>query len=508
MNGTGKIALSAFMLCSLTVACEPSPGQPTADAQVTDTGSEDRIASELVDTGDAEYIPDSDFPAESWKGDFDGMVERRVIRALVTTNPMLYFLDGATQRGASYDTLKLFEEKINKEYNTGNLKIEIIFIPFPRDRLFTALRDGWGDIASANLTITEERLEMVDFSDPSITGIKEIPVTGKGRPALTSLEDLAGLEIMVRESSSYYESLVKLNQELESRGLAPVEIIPGDEYLEDADLLEMVNADLIPMIIVDSHKAEFWNDVYDNLQLHEQAAIRVNVEIGWAFRKDSPLLAEKINEFVAGNKKGTLTGNIILKRYLKDNKWVRNSTNEEDMERFNQTVDLFHEYSDQYDFDWLMIAAQGYQESRLDQSAVSSSGAIGVMQLLPTTAADKNVGIPDIHLIDKNIHAGTKYLRFLVDRYFSDGEQDELNRHLFGFAAYNAGPARVAKLRAEAIESGLDPNVWFDNVEVIASKRIGRETVQYVSNIYKYYIAYRLIVNKEIKRQQALQNAA
>jgi membrane-bound lytic murein transglycosylase MltF len=155
-----------------------------------------------------------------------------------------------------------------------------------------------------------------------------------------------------------------------------------------------------------------------------------------------------------------------------------------------------------------MVAAQGYQESRLDQSVVSKSGAIGVMQLLPSTANDKNVGIPDIHLIDKNIHAGTKYLRFLVDRYFSGGELDELNRHLFGFAAYNAGPARVAKLRAEAKESGLDPNVWFDNVEVIASKRIGRETVQYVSNIYKYYIAYRLILNKEIRRQQALKEAA
>ncbi len=503
-----KLALSVSIFCIMTVACGPAPGQSTADPPTAGNDSLEGIASELVETGEDDQIPDSDFKAEVWKGDFDGMVERRTIRALVTTNPMMYFLDGATQRGASYDALKLFEEKINKEYKTGNLKIEIIFIPFPRERLFTALRDGWGDIASANLTITEERLEMVDFSDPSITGIKEIPITSKGKPELTSLEDLAGREIMVRKSSSYYQSLIRLNRELESRGLAPVEIIPGDEYLEDADLLEMVNADLIPMIIVDSHKAEFWNDVYDNLQLHEQASIRVSGEIGWAFRKDSPLLKEKINEFVAESKKGTLTGNIILKRYLKDNKWVRNATDDEDMERFNQTIDLFREYADEYKFDWLMVAAQGYQESRLDQSVVSKSGAIGVMQLLPSTANDKNVGIPDIHLIDKNIHAGTKYLRFLVDRYFSGGELDELNRHLFGFAAYNAGPARVAKLRAEAKESGLDPNVWFDNVEVIASKRIGRETVQYVSNIYKYYIAYRLILNKEIRRQQALKEAA
>ena len=158
-------------------------------------------------------------------------------------------------------------------------------------------------------------------------------------------------------------------------------------------------------------------------------------------------------------------------------------------------VDLFRQYAGTYEFDWLLVAAQGYQESRLDQSVVSRVGAIGVMQLLPTTAADPNVGIPDIDELEPNIHAGVKYLRFLRDRYFADDAVDALNQALFSFAAYNAGPARVARLRRQAGDLGFDPNVWFRNVENVAAKEIGRETVQYVSNIFKYYIAYRRIAD-------------
>ena len=136
-----------------------------------------------------------------------------------------------------------------------------------------------------------------------------------------------------------------------------------------------------------------------------------------------------------------------------------------------------------------LVAAQGYQESGLDQSARSGAGAIGIMQLLRSTAEDPNVGIPDIELAESNVHAGVKYLDFLRNRYFDEPEIDAFNRALFSFAAYNAGPARVRGLRRKAAEAGLDPNRWFFNVEHVAGKVIGRETVNYVANINKYYIA-------------------
>jgi membrane-bound lytic murein transglycosylase MltF len=440
---------------------------------------------------------------EVWTGDFDGMVKRRVIRALVVHNKMLYFLDCGAQRGTSYEGLKEFEKFVNKKLKTITLKINVVFIPVTRDKLLPALVKGLGDIAAANLTITPERKKIVDFSDPLLTNVSEILITGPAAPILKRLDDLAGKEIHVRPSSSYYGSLKRLNASFKKQGKPPVEIIPADEYLEDSDLLEMVNAGLIPMVIVDNHKARFWAEIFDHITLHPDIVVNTGGEIASAIRKNSPKLKAVVNEFVKGHKKGTLLGNIVFKRYLKTNKWARNSMSPKELKKFQDTVALFRKYADQYGFDYLKIIALAYQESQLDQSKRSKAGAIGIMQVLPSTARDPNVNIPEIKILEKNIHAGNKYLRFLDDRYFNDSSVDQLNQLLFTFAYYNAGPARVARLRKEAAKMGLDPNVWFGNVEVVAAKRIGRETVQYVSNIYKYYIAYRLIVDQlDVKKKR------
>lgn len=433
---------------------------------------------------------------EVWTGDFDGMVKRRVIRALVVPNKMLYFLDGVTQRGISYDGLKEFEKFVNKKLKTRTLKINVVFIPVTRDKLLPALVKGLGDIAVANLTITPERKKIVDFSDPLLTNVSEILITGPAAPAIKCLDDLAGKKIHVRPSSSYYGNLKRLNASFKKQGKPPVKIIPADEYFEDSDLLEMVNAGLIPMVIVDNHKARFWAEIFDHITLHPDIVANTGGEIAWAIRKNSPKLKAVVNEFVKGHKKGTLLGNVIFKRYLKTNKWARNSVSPKELKKFQDTVALFRKYADQYGFDYLKIIALAYQESQLDHSKRSRAGAIGIMQLLPSTARDPNVNIPDIKVLEKNIHAGNKYLRFLDDRYFNDSSIDRLNQVLFTFASYNAGPGKVTRLRKEAAKMGFDPNVWFGNVEVVAAKRIGAETVQYVSNIYKYYIAYRLIVDQ------------
>ena len=259
------------------------------------------------------------------------------------------------------------------------------------------------------------------------------------------------------------------------------------------------------MVIVDSHKTALWKDVYENIEVHTDIAVREGADIAWAMRKNSPELLAISNEYIKANKKGTLFGNILINRYAKDNKWVKNPTTEEELKKFHATLEYFIQYADEYGFDWLMLAALGYQESRLDHNVRSSAGAVGIMQVLPSTAKDPNVGIPDIERIESNVHAGTKYLKFLRDRYFNDPAIDDLNKTLFSFASYNAGPAKVAKLRKEAAESGFDPNIWFGNVEVICAKRIGRETTHYVSNVFKYFIAYKLIVDKAKKREKAMQ---
>ncbi len=439
---------------------------------------------------------------QKWIGDFDGMVKERIIRVLVVYSKTFYFLDQGRQRGISHDLLKEFEKFVNKKYKTKTLKFHVVFIPVPRDKLISDLIDGLGDIAVANLTITPQRLKHVDFSNPMLTGVKELLVTGPAAPPLSVVDDLAGQEIHVRKSSSYYESLVDLNASFKKSGKPQMKLIVAEELFEDEDLLEMVDAGLIPMIVMDSHKAHFWTQIFDKIKVHDDIAVREGGEIAWAFRKNSPKLKAIVNEFVKSHKKGTLMGNMLLKRYLKSTKYVKNSLGNKEMQKFNSMVAFFEKYSGNYDFDYLMIAALAYQESGLDQSKRSHVGAVGVMQVLPSTAADKNVGIPDIEKLEKNIHAGTKYLRFIIDRYYKDEPMDKLNQTLFGFASYNAGPARVRGLRKKATAMGLDPNIWFNNVEVAAAKVIGRETVQYVSNIYKYYIAYSMIVSQMEKKEQ------
>ena len=439
---------------------------------------------------------------EAWMGDFDKMAEKRQIRVLVVYSKTFYFLDRGRQRGISYDLLKEFEKFVNKKLKTKTLKVNLVFIPVRRDELIPGLLNGLGDMAVANLTVTPERLKHVDFSNPLLTGVKELLVTGPSAPPVTSLDDLAGQEIHVRKSSSYLESLVELNATFEKSDKQPISLIAADETFEDEDLLEMVNAGLIPMIVMDSHKAQFWEQIFDKIQVHSEIAVRSGGEIAWAFRKNSPKLKAVIDEFVKDHKKGTLMGNMLLKRYLKDTKYVKNSLSEQELEKFEAMVRLFQKYADKYDFDFLMVGAQAYQESGLDQSKKSPAGAIGVMQLLPSTAADPNINIPEIEKLENNINAGTKYLRFIVNQYYKDEPIDNVNKMLFAFASYNAGPAKVNQLRKKTAAMGLNPNIWFHNVEIVASQVIGRETVQYVSNIYKYYIAYRMVTEQRARKQR------
>jgi membrane-bound lytic murein transglycosylase MltF len=171
-------------------------------------------------------------------------------------------------------------------------------------------------------------------------------------------------------------------------------------------------------------------------------------------------------------------------------KQMKDPTGKSEWKRFEDTLALFEKYGRKYNFDPLMLAAQGFQESQLNQEAKSPVGAIGVMQVMPATGKELNVG--DIRITEPNVHAGAKYMDQLMSKFFPDAKFDENNRTLFAFASYNCGPGNVSKMRKEAQKRGLDPDKWFNNVEVVTAQRIGIETTTYVRNIYKYYVAYRL----------------
>src|SRR6516165_9246751 len=441
---------------------------------------------------------------KQWTGDLDVLLTHQVIRVGVPYSKTLYYTVKGVQYGVAYEGGKAFEEYLNKKYRRQqqrNVKIYVIFLVTPRDKAVSDLNDGNLDILIGDLVITAERQKLVDFSDPTVNGINEIVVTGPNSPQLASVDDLSGKEVFVRKTSSYWEHLEGLNERFQKEKKPAVKLRGVPEDLSDEDLLQMVNAGLLPTIVVNDWTPKLWSQLLTKLQVHSDIAVASGQALGWAVRKDSPKLLATINEFLKTHRQGTAFGNRVLTEYTGSTYMLKEAISPEGIKRFERTAEEFRKYSEKYGIDYLLMMAEGYQESGLNQNARSSVGAIGVMQLMPETGAEMKVG--DIHREDPNIHAGIKYFRSMMDSLYGSEPMDDLNKVLFTLAAYNCGPNRVKELRTEAAAKGLNPNIWINNVEVIAAARIGAETVNYVSNIYKYYVAYKLIAVQEEQRRKA-----
>ena len=437
-----------------------------------------------------------DAVAEPFTGDFLQMKKDRVVRVLISFSITDYYLDKGKEKGLTAEVMREFEKFLNRGIKKEAAKIEVVLIPAPRDQLLPALVAGHGDIAVANLTITPERLQSIEFSDPVLTGVSELVVTHVDQKELGELTDLAGMEIHARPSSSYYASLKKANEALVKQGLDPVKVVDADEWLEDEDLLEMVDAGIIPAIVMDDHKAKLWSNLFKNTRIHASPALREGGEIAWAFRKKSPQLKKVVNSFVATIRKGSMLGNIFAKRYRSDIYDIVNPRTKAYTDRLLKLIALFEKYGEKYDIDPMLLAAQAFQESRFDNKTKSHAGAVGIMQLLPSTARGKSVAIKNFRQLEGNIEAGAKYNRFLADRYFADESISDLDRILFVFASYNAGPNRVARLRKKA----KNPNVWFGHVEWQVARAVGAEPVKYVKNIYVYYLLFAKIMEYERRK--------
>ena len=445
---------------------------------------------------------------EIWLGDFDQLLEKRVIRVLVPQSRTLYLIVRGKEQGLIGDMVREFERTLNKKYARKLKKrpLTVVIIPRTRDLLLGDVARGLGDIAAGDITVTEERLKTVDFAaPPDLPGVSEILVAGPSSPAVGAIDDLAGKTVHVRKASSYYESLTLLNNRLIREHRKPVNIILVPDALEDEDLMEMLQAKIFDFTVVDDWMARLWAEVLPGITVRDDIVLRSKGRIGWAIRKNSPRLESEILDFyrIVLKKRGVIEGRI--QQYHRNIEKIKDPTGTGEWKRFEQTLSLFRKYGNRYGFDPLMLAAQGYQESRLDQSKRSPAGAIGIMQIMPKTGRSLKVG--DIKITEPNIHAGAKYLDLLMTNYFSDACFSEQDRSLFAFASYNAGPGRISRMRTLAKERGLDANRWFNNVELVTAEKVGFETTAYVRNIYKYYVAYKLTINSMEEKQKILKEA-
>jgi membrane-bound lytic murein transglycosylase MltF len=499
-----KIAVAAGLaallsLCALACSSGSSPvQQPQAPIAP-------KTAVQPAASGEEDFPPIIKTP---WKGDLDAMAKRRIVRVLVPfRRPEFFYMEGRPT-GILQEAFQELEKALNAKYKTtASNRIIVMLLPIPMDRLQERMTGGYGDIAAASISVTEAHKAIVDFTIPTATGLKIIAVTGPGAPELKRVEDLSGKEVWVMPRTRMKKDLEDLNARLKSQGKAPAKAREIDPVLEPSDVMEMVNAGIYPVALMQSLQAEFWAQVFDNTTPRKDLAIAEDVQLGWAIQKGTPKLKAFLDAFISTHGVGTSFGNTLMRRYLKDAKYVRNATEVSEMKKFQATLPHFKKYSAQYDLDYLMMAAQGYQESRLDQSVKSPVGAVGIMQVMPSTAAGAPVNIRNIEKEENNIHAGTRLMHFLIEDHFNEPGLDVQNRMLFAMAAYNAGQAKIAKCRTLAKNMGYDPNKWFNNVEVAAAKVIGRETTQYVANTYKYYICYRLAADTNRRRVEAEKKA-
>lgn len=429
---------------------------------------------------------------EPFTGDLVQIKERRLLRVLVSYSKTNFFFDHGRMHGLESELLKTYEKFLNNDIKKRYSKIKMVFVPKPFDQILIALKGGYGDIAAAGLTITPERKEIVNFTQPYIPNVNEVVVLNKQVRDIQTVDDLSDRMVYVRSGSSYVTHLKALNNRMTATNRAPIKIKEAAQHIVTEDILELANAGIIKITVVDHHIAEAWAKILPDIVIRKDLKIHTGGKIAWAARKENPKLLASLNAFIRRHKKGSLIGNVLFKRYYQDSKWINNPNSGKERDKLIKLRDLLQRFGKQYEFNYLALAAMAYQESGFDNSKQSPQGAVGIMQVLPSTAADKRINIKNIHKLENNIHAGTKYLHFLLKRYFSSPDIEPADRLYFSWAAYNAGPAKINYIRSVTAKRGFNPNRWFFNVERIAARVIGRETVTYVSNIYKYYIAYQL----------------
>jgi len=397
-------------------------------------------------------------------GDLPEMLEHHQIRVLVVPSRSTYFLDHKGQpRGLDYELLKGWEKILNRDRKKGSPPISLVFIPVTLEELGDALLEGRGDIAGVTL-VTPSRANEFAYATPIFENIQEVVVTRQGGPVISRIEDLAGLEVQAMSGSSQLESLDALNERFKKQGLEPMKVVAAEPYVADENLLEMIHGGVISAAVVPDAFAKLWSMIFKNLIVHDNIPVTSGMKAAWAVRKDNPKLLAKLNEAIASVlKKNKRAFERDFNQYFKTTRWIENPFVKGSKYELSNH---FQREAAAFGMDWLQLMAQGFQESSLNPKAKSPYGAVGIMQVLPSTA--EWLGVMNYNEIEGNIHVGAKYMARLIKRYAKVSEISKDNRFFFALAAYNAGPGRVRKYRKRAPQLGYDPYQWFGNVERVS----------------------------------------
>ncbi|MCB1800654.1 MAG: transporter substrate-binding domain-containing protein [Gammaproteobacteria bacterium] len=435
-----------------------------------------------------------------FKGDWKEIVKRRVLRVVMPNNAASYFLHRGELQGFEYELAKAFAD-------ANKLRLEVL-VPETHEQLLDWLIEGRADIAAGFLdpeSVTGVRAAAVAFSRPYHYAARHLVVAaGDQREGLAALN---GSKVTVRRSSPYWNDL----QRLQGDG-ARFELVAAAEDTETEELIAQVAQGEIDATVADGHLLDI--ELARGLNVKSGFVLSDERPHAAAVRAGNPVLLENLNSFVKKQYRG-LVYNILYKKYF------TNSSNVRDLAAgrvggggngLSPYDTLTRKYAEKYGFDWRLITAQMYQESRFDPNAKSFAGARGLMQVMPRTA--KFMGFEQIEEPEDSIHAGVKYLDWVRNRFEDSLPFNE--RLWFTLAAYNAGHGHVDDARRLARQQGLDGDSWFGNTEkamLLLSKNKyakkarygyvrGIEPVSYVRDIRTRYRAYADIAEKRLSGTQ------
>ena len=413
------------------------------------------------------------------------MLEQGEVRMAVPFERVTYVESKKQILGVAPQIAKYLGSFLSKKYKKP---IQVKIVPSVLGNMLNEIDQGNADFALVYGRKYEEQLKSGQYLLYTRPHLEEsLIVTKAGTAPINSLLDLSGQDVCVSRLKDT-KALTDANEILIKSGKKPINIYQDKHALDDEDFLQMLNAGLISNTFVATWKAQLWKPYFTNLQLNESTkspggspgdivVLKINKDLATDVLSfaNSPDLEEALAIFRKND--------FNIRRGA-----LKSPVTPEEWKRFESMLGFFRLYGHQNRLDPLFLASLGFQESMLNQSAVSPTGAIGVMQLLPSTGESLNVG--NIHLLEPNIHAGAKYMSSLIYALSIEGDLTDMERNFFAVAAYNAGPNNIRKARALASTMGFDPNKWFENVEMSTAKLFGVETFLYVRNVYKYYVSY------------------
>ena len=410
----------------------------------------------------------------------------RVLRVLVNQSRNSSGEVQGQSIGVEYHRLRAFEQYLNGHARDGQ-EISLKIIPKAKEQLLGALQRGEGDLVAPGELLDPHSGHGVSTSEPIASDVPLLLVGIKGERRYTRLEQLSGKTLTLATGSAAAGAIDQINQKLALRKLPPVLIEWVDPSLAVEDVLEMVQAGIFHLTIVEQPIAERWGKILPKLRFDRQVLVSEPGEQYWFVRRDASMLRASIDRFLKTYRAPSDQDAAFLRIYRRLYK-VRNPLARVTRQRLEKLRPVLQKHAREQGMDWLNLAALAFKESALQPSARSGGGPTGLMQITPSAA--QRVGVNNIQSLDSNVQAGAKYLTLIRRKFFASPKLNERERMAFVLAAYNMGPERVQGMRAEARRRGLNPDQWFFQVERIAMEQVGMGAVSYVNSVNKYYLAF------------------